>query len=147
MSAFIRVTKLLSGGRKRRFVLAGGIGFVTDAILLTLLTRYAGWSPLHARLLSFLGAVSVTWLINRYYAFADRRAKHGLATAKEYWRYVITQSAGASINFAVFAMMLWLMPGLSAYPVVPLAVASVCALIINYYFMKNLVFTPLHEPG
>lgn len=122
------------------FIVAGGVGFGMDAAILLLLTELDGWQPLRARLASFLGAVSVTWLINRHYTFGDRSARQTRTTASEYSRYVLTQSVGAAINLAVFALALWLLPGLRSHLIVPLALGSACALCFNYGAMHSYVF-------
>lgn len=122
------------------FAIAGGVGFAVDATVLTLLVDEAGWSPLPARLPSFLLAVSITWLINRYLTFSDRRALRWQATALEYWRYLLTQGFGALINLGIFALLLWLVPRWNALPVMALAVASACAMVFNYLVMQGFVF-------
>src|SRR5689334_11595288 len=52
--------------RPLKFIVAGTLGFAVDAAVLTALVTSAHWLPLRARLVSFLLAVSATWLINRY---------------------------------------------------------------------------------
>lgn len=139
--------------RLAQFIVAGGIGFAVDAFLLLQLAAQ-GWTPFSARLVSFLGAVSVTWLINRRGAFGDRRAQQAGAAAGEYSRYLIAQSLGAGINLAVFAVTLWLLPSLREQLILPLAVGSICALFFNYAAMHCYVFpqrttsaTPLTKNG
>lgn len=126
--------------RITQFIIAGGIGFGVDAAILMALTEFAGWPPMRARVVSFIGAVSVTWLLNRYLAFADRRALQAATSASEYARYVLTQSMGAAVNLAVFALALWSLPELRAHLLVPLALGSACALCCNYIAMHYLVF-------
>lgn len=121
------------------FIVAGSIGFAVDAWLLLQLAAQ-GWTPLQARLMSFLGAVIVTWLINRRSAFGDRRAQQAGAAAGEYSRYLIAQSLGAGINLAIFALTLWLWPALHDHLIVPLALGSICALFFNYGAMHCYVF-------
>ncbi|HTP38400.1 MAG TPA: GtrA family protein [Steroidobacteraceae bacterium] len=128
--------------RMAGFALAGGVGFVVDATILTLLVDGAGWSPLSARLPSFLLAVSVTWLINRHFAFADRRARLVRAMAGEFWRYLLIQGSGAVLNFGIFAALLWLVPAWNALPAIALAIASACAMVFNYAVLQGFVFRP-----
>lgn len=122
------------------FIVVGSIGFAVDATVLLILTALAGWQPLWARLVSFMGAVTVTWLINRRFTFADRRALRACTSANEYLRYVLTQSVGAAINFAVFGVALWVLPALRMHLLIPLALGSICALCFNYLAMLHLVF-------
>lgn len=134
--------KQLSEHRRRlpQFVVVGGIGFVVDAAILLALTNMLAWQPVPARVASFLGAVSVTWLMNRYFTFADRRALQARASAGEYARYLLTQSLGAAINLLVFWLALLVMPTLHQHLLVPLAMGSACGLVFNYSVMHHLVF-------
>ena len=122
-----------------QFVIAGGIGFIIDAAILSALTALAGWHPLRARIVSFLCAVTVTWWINRRYTFADRRTQQQ-RTAREYSRYLLAQGSGAALNYAVFAATILLVPALKPYPVLPLAVGSGVAMFFNYFAMHWFVF-------
>jgi putative flippase GtrA len=126
--------------RIAQFVFAGAVGFGVDAALLALLVSYGGWPPVAARVPSFLVAVSCTWLINRYLAFADRRAVQAGSALREYGRYLLSQSAGAALNLGIFALLLWFMPQWQREPVLPLALASACAMAFNYLAMGKFVF-------
>lgn len=126
--------------RIARFLVAGTVGFAVDAGILWWLVR-AGWSPITARIPSFLTAASVTWLINRHFAFADRRARGAPAAAGEYTRYVLSQLAGALLNLAIFAATLWAVPEWRSRPVYALVVASAGAMAFNYAAMQGFVFS------
>lgn len=136
-----RVTERSVRGRRiARFVAAGGVGFAVDAGILMLLVR-AGYSPVVARIPSFATAVTITWLINRHFAFADRRAPKAAGAAGEYSRYVLSQLLGALLNLGIFAATLWLHPSWRTQPVLALALASACAMVFNYLAMHGFVFT------
>lgn len=123
------------------FLVVGGLGFVTDALILTLLVNGFGQGVYVSRLISFAIAVTVTWLANRYWTFRHtRRPKRGA----EYARYVATQSVGAAINFGVYALVLAAWPALQTLPVIPLAIGSAIALIFNFLCASWLVFS--HTP-
>jgi putative flippase GtrA len=130
----------MSNSRLLKFLFAGGIGFIVDALVLSLLTTLVGWQPIPARIASFIAAASATWWINRHLAFAMQRAVTTRATRDEYTRYLGTQSLGAAINLGLFASLLWRWPMLNRYPVIALAIASVCALFFNYFVMRRFVF-------
>lgn len=121
----------------RRFVVVGGIGFLVDAAVLTLLVNANGWNPFYARLASFAVAVTATWLLNRRYTFAHRRRHR---THTEYSRYVLVQSLGAALNFAVYALCLAGAPWLRELPILALAAGSVVAMGFNFWAMQWLVF-------
>jgi putative flippase GtrA len=122
-----------------RFIVAGGIGFLVDAVILSALTSMVGWHPLRARIVSFLCAVTVTWWLNRRYTFADRRGAQQ-RTTREYSRYLLVQGAGAALNYAVFAAAILLVPALKPYPVLPLVLGSGVAMCCNYFAMQRWVF-------
>ncbi len=97
-----------------------------------------GVGPYAARLVSFPLAVTVTWLFNRKWTFAD-----GATTRpkREYTAYFAVQIIGALINFGVYVAILSQWDVLKAHVLVPFAVASATALIFNYLGMHWLVFT------
>jgi putative flippase GtrA len=120
-----------------RFAMVGTVGFVTDASLLTALVHLAGWGPYESRPVSFVVAISVTWLLNRVFTFA-RRA--GPDRRREYLRYVAVQGVGVSINFAVYAALLSALPPLMNYPAVALAAGSLAAMTFNFVGVRWLAF-------
>lgn len=129
-----------------QFIIVGGIGFVVDAAILTALTSWAGWDALRARGVSFLGAVTITWWLNRGYTFAARRARLA-RVAGEYPRYLLAQCLGAALNYAVFAAAIVLLPSLRAYPVAPLIFGSAVAMFFNYFAMQRFVFPAVAHPA
>ena len=119
------------------FLLAGAVGFLVDAAILTLLLRLAGLPLLAARGISFACAATVTWLINRNAAFAGRARP---AAEREYAGYLTIQVLGALINLAVFALCILLMPGLISWPVVPLAAGAAVALLFNFIITHSMLY-------
>lgn len=121
------------------FVIVGGIGFLTDAAFLQLFAIVLQVNIYLARVLAFVPATLVTWLLNRVWAFRvpASSARH---KRREYMRYLIVQTCGVTINFAVFSSMVMLMPQLKSYPIVPLAVGSAFGLIVNYTGSRLWVF-------
>ena len=121
------------------FLVVGGIGFLVDAGILSWLVMVLDWGPYGARLVSFGGAVSVTWYLNRTYTFQQQRV---LPRTSEYARYFTVQGMGALINLAVFAAATLTFPQLGAYPVLPLALASGVAMVFNFLGAKFFAFAP-----
>ena len=120
-----------------KFSVAGGIGFLVEAVVLTLLVNGFDRDVYFSRILSFLIAVTTTWLINRRYAF---RARASAQKKSEYGRYFMVQTAGVLINFAVYIAAILLYPVLANYPVLPLALGSGVALLVNFAGMRLFVF-------
>jgi putative flippase GtrA len=125
------------GLRFLRFCMVGSIGFAVDGGGLVALVS-SGVSPYAARLVSFPLAVTVTWLLNRTWAFA------GSATprpGREYVLYFLVQIAGALVNLGVYVMLLTQWEVRGAHVIIPFAVGSAAGLIANYLGLFFLVFT------
>jgi putative flippase GtrA len=133
-SARVPRRKLLVG-----FAAVGTIGFFVDAAVLTVLSQALAVNVYLARCCSFVVACLVTWLLNRALVFESSAAT---ATAKhrEYGRYFLVQSGGAAFNMAIFSALIALLPALQRVPVIPLAVASCCALFFNFAGSRLWVF-------
>lgn len=121
------------------FLQAGAFGFAVDVGLTTALVSLAGWGHGPGRLVGFLGAITVTWLINRHRAFGDRRSAR---VANEGMRYGLVQSGGALINLGTYFVLVSLLPPAWRLPVLPIALASASAVAWNYLLCHRWVFGP-----
>ena len=120
-----------------QFAVVGSIGFVVDAVLLTVLMSHFLWSAYSARLISFAFAVSATWYLNRNWTFRHAKTRQ---VSREYSGYFAVQSLGALINYGVFSLCIFLSPIMLGYPVLPLAIGSGVALFFNYFGAKHIAF-------
>lgn len=112
------------------FAISGGIAFTTDAIILELLTRFAGMPPLIARLIAIACAMVAGWR-------AHRRLTFGLPTKptmQEFMGYAAVAWTSAGINYATFAAILFYRP--QTYPLVALVGASLVAMTFAYLGMR-----------
>ena len=57
-----------------RFVATGVIASAIDYVLYLLLTEGAGWTPVHANLVSYPSSVLVNFLLQRRFVFQQKRA-------------------------------------------------------------------------
>jgi len=121
--------------RVTRFAVVGGLGFVVDAGVLTVLVNGFHWGYYLARLVSFPVALTVTWYVNRTWVFEATQRAH-----REYWSYFAVQTVGALINFGVYFSSIEAAPQLGRAPVIPLAIGSVVAMSFNYLASSRLVF-------
>jgi putative flippase GtrA len=120
------------------FLIAGGIGFVVDAIVLAILFRWLGADVYAARLVSFSAAVTTTWWFNRRWTFAPSRSRR---TSREYVRYFGISGIGFLINFSVYALCIQASPIMASHPELALAVGSVAGLLFNYFGSRSFVFS------
>ncbi|MEL6979026.1 MAG: GtrA family protein [Pseudomonadota bacterium] len=129
-----------SGG----FALVGAIGFLLEAALLALLVA-AGWSAIAARAVSFPAAVTTTWLLNRGWVYADRRAHQ---PRREAALYLAVQSSGFAANLVVFLAVLRLIGEegpLAA--LIALIAGSAAGLVVNFAGSHLFVFPQKAAPS
>jgi putative flippase GtrA/ubiquinone/menaquinone biosynthesis C-methylase UbiE len=123
-----------------RFALVGGLGFLVDASVLTLLVNGLDKNHLSARAVSFALAVTVTWLANRHWTFEPTQHR-----GKEYAGYITTQIVGAVINLGIYVVLIALFPDLAKTPVIPLACGALVALIFNFFAARRFVFQAIRQ--
>jgi putative flippase GtrA len=119
------------------FILVGAIGFCVDGGLLLVGHEQLGFAWAFARLLSFTGAVTVTWLLNRSLTFSNQS---GPLTLDEWRRYFAVNGVGAALNLGIFSMLMEFVPSFSSQPLIALAVAATVALTFNFFMSRRLVF-------
>ncbi len=120
-----------------RFGVSGVAGFLVDAGVLALLTAVAGLNPYLARLPSFLAAATTTWLINRYWTFADRRGKD---RGREWRRYLLAMLVGGLVNYAVYALLVATVATVARWPVLGVAAGSLAGMMVNYLSSSRWIF-------
>jgi putative flippase GtrA len=118
-----------------RYALVGGIGFIVDASVLTLLISGLDFGLYVSRAVSFAVAVTVTWWINRHWVF-----QAVASTTREYSGYFTVQLAGAVVNLGIYVLAIELIPAFAEAPVVPLAIGASAALLANFFLVRRYVF-------
>lgn len=113
------------------FSLIGGIGFIVDASVLTLLFNGLDINVFLSRACSFSAATLVTWQLNRAYTFKAHIPVIN-SKSREYGRYISVQVGGALLNLAVFSIVIFYVPDLRSIVVIPLAIGAVFGLVFNY---------------
>lgn len=112
------------------FSIAGALGFVTDYVVFLILSQ---WISIHiAKPISFLLAVNVTYLINKYLAFKDKQARYG-------W-YLFGQTKGFLLNFAIFEVLLIMLVHVEYGHHAAFIVAAAITLIFNFTYARYLAF-------
>jgi putative flippase GtrA len=134
MSADLRMT---GQSQFLRFGLVGVVGFVVDAGVLQALVTLAGWGPITARLVAVPTAVFATWLLNRTITFPE---SHGGPALRSLLRYAAVSAAGAGVNFCVYTALVFASASMAALPILPLAISSIVAMVVNYLGSKHYAF-------
>jgi putative flippase GtrA len=119
-----------------RFLVAGAIGFVVDAGVLSLLV-WCGAGYFVGRALSFLMAVWVTWRLNRRFTFTGA---DDTSPWREWWRYLAAMSVGGAINYAIYSGAVLLLPHTAWLPLWSVALGSVGGLGANFVSARWWVF-------
>ena len=116
------------------FAIVGTIGFAVDTFFLYLCKEAFGLYI--ARLISFFMAVIVTWLLNRQLTFKKEAAKEN--KGKEFFSYFAFMLIGGVLNYMAYSVSIHFSPFISSYPVIAVAIGSICGLLVN--FTTSLLF-------
>lgn len=120
------------------FGIVGLIGFSTDAGLFLLSTQLAGLAIIPSRVLAFVPATIVTWMLNRTLVFRSKDSSR--RKRDEYSRYLLVQSIGIAVNFVVFILAVHYGLGHGSAQIVPLVLGSLAAMWFNFVGAKAFVF-------
>lgn len=127
------------------FCVGGVIGFLVDAGIVQFLVRELGSNPYGARLVSFLAAATTTWLFNRNLTFADRLS--GGSKRRELIRYLVAMAGGFALNYGIYALAVWLLPLVRAWPAIGVAAGSIAGAAVNFLSSKYWIFRPAAQHG
>jgi putative flippase GtrA len=97
-----------------------------------------------ARGLSYLSAVTTTWLLNRRFTFRDAASA---APVTEWLRFTLFNSLGATVNLGTYALMIQSSSEARAYPVLAVACGSLGGLFVNFTLTRVFVFRAQHLQG
>ncbi len=119
------------------FAVAGTLGFLVDAAVVTALVQFGGMNPYLGRLISFLCAVAATFAFNRRFTFADG-AKPELA--RQAGQYLIAMSGGFAVNYGSYAWLVHAVELVRHWPMIGVAVGSVLGMFVNFASSRWWVF-------
>lgn len=138
--------RAVPGGLMRalRFLATGGVGFLVDAGVLSLLLATTSIGPILARCISFPVAFVVTWLLNRSWSFGDRpRPKLGI----ELGAYSAVQGIGFAINFGAYSFLVSDGLGVLAPPLVALFVGALISAVVTYLLLNSGLYRKARTPA
>ena len=136
-----RIRAVLVRNELRQFIpfcIVGGIGFVIDAGILSLLVHGFKLDPLVSRLVSFPSALTATWYLNRRVTFSHAVSNN---PRQEWLRYALVSVAGSLLNFMVYLACIRLSQTMYSYPETALGIAAIVALAFNYLGSSRYVFS------
>lgn len=105
----------------RRYLITGVLGTGTHLIILVFCVEYIGLSSTPGSAAGFMGALSVSYLLNHHWAFDSSRPHRS-----SLWRYVLVSSSGLLLNTSMVSALVhylqwWYMTAqLSVIWIVPL---------------------------
>ena len=120
-----------------RFSVVGVVGFVVDAGVLTALTLLFSMNLYVARACSFLAAVTTTWALNRTYTFPGAVA---MPMILQWTRFSTLNALGGLVNLGSYALLVSHITVAHNFPVLAVAVGSLCGLLVNFSLSKIFVF-------
>jgi putative flippase GtrA len=124
-----------------RFCFVGGIGFVTDAGILSLLYRVFDFSLLWGRLPATLIAVTVTWVLNNFLTFH----KENLLRWQSYAAYFVSNLVGMAINYGIYLFCIHSYDTMARWPELAVAAGSIVAAVFNYTLARTVIFAKVVE--
>ncbi len=120
-------------GQVSRFLLVGGLIFIVDGLVLFALINAFSLPPLVSRTVSCSVALMAAFYLHARFTFLASPSRGAL------FRYLVSQSISAGLNFSVYAV--WLIYGYSYQaPLIGLTIGSISATIFNYFVNKYFVY-------
>jgi putative flippase GtrA len=124
----------------RRSVSFGGIGvagLIVDMAVLHLMLSAFGLGLYSGRVVSFLAAVTATWLGNRLVTFRDRRSPR---YTDEWFRFLAVNAPGGAVNYGVYAFLVTHVPVFAEHASLAVAAGSVAGMLFNFTGSALIVF-------
>jgi len=119
------------------FGVIGVVGYGVDIGVLQLVHPVAG--EYAGRLLSFLAAMSVTFVLNRAITFRHVSPR-GLAPGRQWARYGLANAVGGACNLAIYAMLVAAVTFFADNLWAAVAAGSLVGWIINFALSRRFVF-------
>ena len=116
------------------FVTSGLLAFLTDAAVLTVLTRYAGIDPFLARLAAIAVAMVAGYFAHRRLTFRVQEAP----SLAQFGKFFSVAATASIINYTIYAGILMAYPGWE--PLAALVIATIVSMIASYAGLRFGVF-------
>jgi len=113
------------------FGIVGAIGFIVDVTVLYSFIYIFGL------VFSYLFAATATWYLNRNITFIESISSNPF---KEWVYFLIANSIGGVINFAVYTMVILYIPDTIFSPFIGVALGSISGMVFNFFISKTFIF-------
>ncbi len=118
------------------FLSVGALGFLLDVSVFQALFMF-GYGAIVSRIVSAGAAITLTWYLNRRHVFRTAQTSR---SGPEYARYLLIQTAGLAVNFAVYLALLYGVRVLREVPVVALCGGALTAITFNFLGARYWAF-------
>lgn len=122
-----------------QFGIVGGTGFVVDLLLYLGLQWLTGMGHVAARALSFWGAASWNWALNRILTFSHRKKTAKLA---QWSGFLLTSLLGFAINVGSYYVLTHYVPFFAEHKILALFTGVLLGFGLNFLTARLLVFIP-----
>jgi putative flippase GtrA len=116
------------------FLVSGSLGFLCDTGIFQLISSFVNcyWS----RMISFVFAVCLTWLLNRNFTFiTGKPASYWI----EFVNYLQLMILGGVLNLAVFFWLMHTVKFCMDHPSLAIASGSMAGMCLNYFTSQRLL--------
>lgn len=121
-----------------KFALVGGVGFVADALVFSLMFYLLGLPIMPARIIAFICAATVTWLGNRYFTFCQSDKCKPLG---QWVKFMCGASFSAVPNLVAFQLIVWSFGPSKVVVYSALVIGILVGMLSNYFLSSRWVFS------
>lgn len=123
-----------------RFAVIGGLGYLLAIVLLALFTGWLKWEFAPANAATIFLTMVFTWLGNRYFTFAERRARHPSGILQEWLKFMGANGLGALVNYLTALALVHYAPAPFSNKFIAQAIGVLGGLVFNFTLSRTLVF-------
>lgn len=118
-----------------RFVIVGGIGFLTNLTILNIFEYGFGVNKIVSEILAAIVALQVTFIFHDNWTYKSKSTEYNLKFWARYPSYILSNSFGSIATVFLFSLFSIVMSNFIA-----LAFAATLAMIWNFFMNKVLIW-------
>ncbi len=119
------------------FACIGAAAFVVDVAVLHAAMHFGGLNFYAGRAVSWLSAATFTWYLNRRLTFREAATD---SAAAQWLKFLVANSLGGALNYAIYAACIATSPVARAWPVLAVGAGSIGGLFVNFVLSSRFVF-------